>query len=281
MSNLNEKAVLVSLCVSQWTGRKLDRTATDTVETTHATKHGVGNYHKRLLPGATELKAIEAQASILRKFYRENSLPWCADGSRIIAAHHYGAFLAEFRTYKAAFERAVSEFISVYPSLQADAISALGNLYRPGEYPSATDLASRFGCEIQVMPVPSVADFRIDLSEAERAEFVARMASVEQAAMRDIWERLHATVSKAANTLSTPGAVFRDTLVSNITDICAMLPKLNFANDPALESMRQEVERVTAKMAPEALRTEQAARSESAKALDAITAKMASLMGGN
>lgn len=280
MSQLHEKALLVSLNISQWTGRKLDKAATTTVETSYSTQVGVGNYHKRLLPGASELKAIESCASSLRGFYRDNSLPWCADGSRIIAAHYYSEFLAEYRLRKAAFDRAVADFLDVYPLLQAQAAMALGSLYRPAEYPSVGELSHRFNCELSVMPIPAVSDFRVDLSEAEKAEFVAKMESVERKAMRECWDRLHATVAKAAATLAAPGAIFRDSLVSNITEMCAMLPKLNVSDDPALEAMRVEVERIASGLSPDTLRNETAARSEAVKTLDAISDRMAAYMGG-
>ena len=45
-----------------------------------------------------------------------------------------------------------------------------------------------------------------------------------------------------AEKLADPKAVFRDTLVENTKEVCSILSRLNFADDPDLETMRQQVE---------------------------------------
>ena len=84
--SLSNKALLVYLSISQWTGRRTDQTATASVETAFGTDRKVGNYSKNLLPGAKELELIKSQAHAIRRFYYENTLPWMTDGSRILSS---------------------------------------------------------------------------------------------------------------------------------------------------------------------------------------------------
>ncbi len=278
--SLSTKALLVYLSVSQWTGRKLDKRATRTVVDAHATKSNAGNYTKKLLPGAKELERVNALAGSMRKFFYEETLPWFSDGARIIASQNYLPFTKELAKRKAEFQDAVTEFISVYPSLQAEAQASLGNLYSPSDYPSPSRLASAFQCEISFMPLPAVQDFRTEVTASEKEAFLAKMKSVEAQAMADCWKRLYDVVQKAADKLASPEAIFRDSLLDNVTEICGLLPRLNVTDDPALEEARQKVETAIASMKPEALRDSSKDRQDSAAKLAEILRSMGAFMGG-
>ena len=98
--------------------------------------------------------------------------------------------------------------------------------------------------------------------------------------MNVAWERLYKTVSHMAETLSDPAATFKNTLVENTQDICAVLTKLNVTDDPNLERLRQEVEATLTNTSPEVLRHDPDARRDTAEDARAIMAKMGSFMGG-
>lgn len=276
---LANKALIVSLNISQWTGRKHDRVATQTVETEHKTQEHVGNYHKKLLPGAVELAEIGRLASQIRAYFYENTLPWFSDGSRIIKSTAYLDFTKEFRKQKGEFDTAVDRFLTEYPQLRDDARAKLGQLFRETEYPTVARLRGAFACDISFMPVPSVDDFRVEVLDSEKDAFIKRMDEIETNAMRECWTRLHDVVSKAANRLAEPDYKIRESLIDNINEICGLLPRLNVMDDPELEKMRIEVEKVTASISTDDCRKNQDARTVAAKQLDDITSKMSAFMG--
>ena len=276
--SISNKALLVSLNISQWVGRKLDRKATDTVEKTHTTEARVGNYTKKLLPGAEELDAIQRNAGNIRVFFYEQTLPWCADGSRIISSKNYMDFVAEFRNKKSQFDKAVDTFILQYPRLQEEAKKKLGDLYCETEYPTVEYLTEAFNCDITFMPLPDVGDFRVELSEQEKKTFIDSMVKVERDAMKECWNRMHDVVSKAALKLNDPDAIIRESLIQNIQEMCQLMPKLNVTDDPQLEAMRQDVEKVANTISTQAVREFGTARHEAADKLMAITSKMAGFM---
>ena len=84
-----------------------------------------------------------------------------------------------------------------------------------------------------------------------------------------------------AEKLDDPKAVFRDTLVENTREICSVLTRLNFTDDPNLEAMRQEVEQSLTKHHPDALRNDPDLRRDKAAEAKAIMAKMGAFMGAN
>lgn len=277
---LKTNALLIAVNISQWAGRKLDRRATNTVEVTHATQERVGNFTKKLLPGAQELEAIQASANAIRKYFYENTLPWAADGARIISSQNYLPFTTEFRARKQAFDSHVGNFLSQYPTLRENAKQKLGDLFSEAEYPEADQLARKFTCEIMVMPIPDVSDFRVEISDAEKQVFLDSMARVEKEALAECYSRLFSVVSKAAERLKDPEARFKESLIGNITELIDLLPRLNPIDDPTLNSLRAEVSQVINKVSAESVRASETTRSETAQKLSDIADKMEVFMGG-
>ena len=274
---LADKALLISVNISQWTGRKVDKRATDTANTTHKAGDNAGKYHKKLLPGAAELEAVATIASQARKYFYEQTLPWMTDGSRIISGKNYLNFTTEMRRLKGLFDAAVNDLDAAYPRLRKDAAAALGDLYDAEEYPD--DIKSKFKLEANFLPLPSIGDFRTEISDNEKRAFVEKMKEVEAAAMRDVWTRLHSVVKAAADKLSQPDAIFRDSLLENITEIVNLMPMLNVSDDSALEKERREVQSLVAGLSADTLRENQGERDKASKALADIESRMGAFMG--
>jgi hypothetical protein len=68
-------------------------------------------------------------------------------------------------------------------------------------------------------------------------------------------------------------------MVENARELCALLPRLNFTDDPNLETMRQQVEATIAGHHPDALRNDPDLRRDTAAEAKAIMEKMKSFMG--
>lgn len=277
--SLSNKALLVNLSISQWAGRKLDRSATATVESTYATNGKVGQYTKKLLPGSEELADIGKAVNAFRTWFYTNTLPWHGDGTRILSNANYMQFTAEYRNYKATFESRVARFMTEYPLLRREAQRSLGQLFNPSDYPSEASLRNAFSCDIMFMPLPDVTDFRIELADSERQEFESKMQEAQGRAMRDCWERVYDAVSHAVSKLKDPNAKFRDSLVENIREVCGILPRLNITDDANLEAMRVSIEQALTGKDADSLRTNINERTSTAKALSDIESKMAAFMG--
>jgi hypothetical protein len=276
-SGLSQRALLVAVNISQWAGRKLDRKATETVNSTYKTSNIAGQYTKKLLPGANELEAVNQVAGQARKYFYEQTLPWMSDGTRIISAKNYLKFVSEMRKLKSDFEAKVKDFESAYPRLKANAAQSLGDLYNATEYPDT--ISDRFHLEVSYLPMPDAKDFRVEISEAEKREFQRKMRQVESEAMRDVWTRLHTVVKAAALKLSTKDAIFRDSLIENITEMTALLPMLNIANDSKLDAAAKEIDDLVSKLSPDTLRVNQDERDKASKALSDIESRMGAFMG--
>lgn len=279
---LNEKAMLVNLAISQWTARKYDRKISREVNASHGAAEDAGRYNKSLI-ARDSLKDIQRLVGQARIFHYENTLPWFDEGSRILPAAMFAEYSTKMRELRGEFETAVREFSYAYPSLVEEAKTALNELFNSQDYPPADTILNKFGWGVSISPLPNADDFRVQLSDTEitkiKAEIEARQENAAEIATKDLWERLYRVVSNMATKLSVPDAIFRNSLIENIGELTAMLPKLNITNDATLEDMRRKVESKLATANPEALRTDTTTRQETAKDAQALLAAMKGYMG--
>lgn len=278
---LNDRALLVQLKVSQWTARKYDKKATKEVADSNGTTTAAGRYNKSLLPMNDLLDNIHKKTTFIRAKYYENTLPWGMDGTQMLPTSNYLNFMAEFRKERGEWNILVSNFIHGYDSMVLDAQRILGSLYDHRDYPSATDLRSKFDMDVAVFPIPS-SDFRVSIASDEltriQQDVERRVKDAERAALKDVWTRLYERVKHMADKLADPKAIFRDSMVENAREICALLPRLNFSDDPHLETMRQQVEASLIKH-PDALRNDPDLRRDTAAEAKKIMDAMGAFMG--
>lgn len=280
---LSDRALLVSLTISQWGGNKQDKEISTEVTRAKGAKEGSGRYHKSLLPDNPMLKAVKQKATAIRTKFYDNTLPWGLDGTHMLPTSNYLAFMTDFRKEKSEWERLVRDFVAAYPGLLHQAAQDLGASFRASDYPDAASMVDRFKMDIAVMPVPS-NDFRVEVATDEleriRAEVEARVNVAAKTAAKDVWERLYKRVEHIAERLSDPEAKFRDSLIENAREMCDLLPRLNFSDDPNLEAMRQEVEAKLVGHNPDVLRVNAKVRSTTAREAKEIMAKMGAFMQG-
>jgi len=279
--NLTDRALLVQLNVSQWTARKYDKRASKEVTTAHGAASAAGRFNKSLLPMNDKLENIYRKTTLIRTKYYESTLPWGIDGTRMLPTANYLSFMTDFRKEKGEWEQLVQEFLDEYGQMKLDAQRTLGSLYDPDDYPTALELRYKFNMDMAVFPVPS-ADFRVAIGSEElkriQQDVERRVKEAELAALKDVWNRLYERVKHIAEKLADPKAIFRDSMIETAKEICALLPRLNFADDPNLEAMRQQVEASLIKP-PEALRNDPDLRRDTAAEAKAIMDKMGTFMG--
>lgn len=280
--NLSDRALLVQLRVSQWTARKYDKRATQEVASNHGTTTAAGRYNKSLLPMNDYLDRVHKKTTHIREKFYDNTLPWGIEGTMMLPTSNYLQFMTDFRREKSEWWSLVNMFSDNYMDLKDNAKRSLGSLYNEDDYPSVDAIRTKFDIDMAVFPVPS-NDFRTNIASDElqkiQQDVERRVQDAQQQAMKEVWTRLFDRVKHMAEKLADPKAIFRDSMVDNAREICALLPRLNFTDDPQLEAMRQDVEAKLIKH-PEALRNDPDLRRDTAAEAKAIMDKMKSFMGG-
>jgi len=270
---LQDRAMLVFLTISQWTARKHDKKASQDIASKYQVRGEAGKYHKILI-AKEELQAIKKIAGQARSFHYENTLPWSDDGNRILTADNYFTYAAEFQKLKAAFDSHVSEFCRQYQTLVSMQSQRLNGLYDPADYPDPSLIHHKFKFNMLITPLPDSDDFRVKMQQQEITRIQQDISSREREllakAMKECWTRLYDVVRHMSEKLSDQEATFRDSLVGNIIKLVQLLPKLNLTHDQELESMRKQIESKLTLATPEELRNSPRVRKNVAEEASSI-----------
>lgn len=285
-TDINTRAMLAKLSISVWTARKYDKKATDEVNRSHGASSDAGRYNKHLLGGkaaAGSHVAVGTAASCARETHYKQTLPWADEGWRILPTANWLHYTGEIRKATQGFEARVSEFLLEYPNLRNQARTLLNGLYRDEDYPEPGGMNDRFKIAVEYAPIPATGDLRVSLPQAQIDEIESRIQgrvnlAVEDA-MKDAWSRLQGVVEHVRERLSSPDAIFRDSLIENVRECCGILTRLNLTEDPKLEDMRRRVACSIGTLDPEFLRKNVYAREQAAEEAQSIVSAMAGLYG--
>jgi hypothetical protein len=280
-TRLSEKAMLVRLTVSVWTGRTKDKVVSQEVTTAKHASSESGAWWTYLVP-REHLKAIGAADSNCRTVWRKRTLPWTDEGCRILPSKMYMDYTNEMRKAITQFDEAVHNFVENYPTILGSAKKRLGDLAQTKQFPTVNEVKYKFGIRQTIYPMPDAADFRVNLSEddadAIRDQISTIMNDTIKNAMSDIWGQMAALIGKVEEILAQPDKIFRGSLIGNLKEFCDLLPKLNLMDDENLEEIRKETLEKLAKLSPDDLRDNKIARKKAAKTAGDVLKKMKTFM---
>lgn len=276
---IQNSAVIVNLNIGVWTARKMDKRASEQVDANNNTKVKAGNYHKKLLPCADALENVQAVAAAIRMWHYSNTLPWDDNGARILPMKNFFDYKAKLSEWQRHFEATCEEFYREYSTLVSAAAFTLSGLFNPSDYPDVDSIRRKNYMGVVFLPIPSAGDFRVDVGTQYKNELEQEFEKVQQdrinGAMKDAWDRLHDCLKHISDKLAgEEKQIFRDSLVTNATELCDVLTRLNVTNDPKLEAARQEVEKALVGVTAKDIRKDHALRLDIKKRVDDILSMM-------
>jgi hypothetical protein len=247
---IGNNAMLVELNISLWTARKMDKKVSEEVDSAKGTRARAGNYNKKLLAGSNKLDRIQQVASAARHWHLSNTLPWSDTGARLLPMKMFFDYKTKLNEFNDEYEQAVNEFIVEYPQLVSAAAFTLNDLFARDEYPDVEKIAGKFRFNYSFSPVPDAGDFRVQVEDEALAELKAQYEQHYNAkltdAMKEAWQRLHDVLSHMSERLDFTDEnkkKFYASTITNASELCEMLTKLNVTNDPKLEEARKKLER--------------------------------------
>jgi hypothetical protein len=98
--------------------------------------------------------------------------------------------------------------------------------------------------------------------------------------MREAWQRLYDHVKLMSERLGNMEGRLYESLFDNAVELCRILPRLNFTDDPRLEAMRSEVESKLAHHTKDSVKDNPVLRKQVADEAADIVARMGAFMGG-
>jgi hypothetical protein len=242
---ITERAMLAAVHISIWTAVKHDRKISRDVADQHGAHQGAGRYNKQLLRGADKLDELRTLAGQVRQYFYKITLPWSDEGYRLLPSNLYFDLTSRMREFEASFEQGMESFLQVYPQYIEQVRPELNGLFREEDYPAADKLRKKFGVKLEILPIPSGNDFRVQMSAEEQARVAREIdTNVRQSLTRgteDLWKRLREVVSHMVDRLNEPESRFHSTLVTNVLDMVEILPRLNVNGDTDLNRFAEQV----------------------------------------
>lgn len=255
ITSIHDRAMLVYLRIQSWSARKLDTKATKDLTKDKGATSDAARVNKHLLAASDEkLRAIQKIGDEARKYIDANTLPWDDAGNRLLSNSKSIGVVTELTNIEKRYIAAVDEFLQDYPNLRTQALANLGDLANESDYPHADQLRSKFSFRLSFSPVPtSFGDDRTGLQpeqvKALEAHYQANASRQVGDALMSAWSRLRENLQHYSDRLrekddgSGKMQIFRDSMVENLRETCALLRDLNVFDDEGLDRMRLRVER--------------------------------------
>lgn len=283
--SIGTSAMLVELSISTWTGRKLDKRASQDVTATNYAEAGIANVHKKLLGHCDELTAVQKFTANVRNVHSSMTMPWSDLGSRLLPTTQYFKYHKQMTELQVEYDRLKQQFLDAYEQAIIESHERLGKLFSYSDYPSGGSLAGKFKFRFSYIPLPDAGDFRVDVgaegNELVRDHYQSYYSAMLTDAMNDVWKRAYKALSKMSERLdydeSEQKKVFRDTLVSNVVDLVDLLDVCNVTGDSQMSAMRLKLDDALRGITPDALREDEYLRGETKLAVDRIIKSLPSL----
>lgn len=191
--------------------------------------------NRKPLANDEDLKAISQAQSAGYAHHRRMTLPW-SESHDLLLASNFDAYCAGHGQPKAEFERAVRRLLNNWDAKWQIVKFNLGNAADMSRLPTRDKLESKFGYEYTFMPVPTKGDFRVEMTDEQKASLnnsvsnlvVTRINSAVEAATLDLLDPLERMIERLGEDQEDgKPQVFRDTLVTNLRDIATKLGEHN------------------------------------------------------
>jgi len=289
--SLQSSAVLVELCISQWTARKKDKRASDEVTRNAVADKGAASVNKKLLGDCPELDAIKKFATAVRTTHYNATVPWSDCGLRLLPMKRYAEYVNEMSGLQAEFKKLVDTFLNKYEWEVISSQARLGDLFLRDDYPTTESIARKFDMRINYIPVADASHFAVDIADEQRdilkSHYESYFSKQIESAMGDVWQRVHKALSAMSDRLAEPTdsdktnkrghKIFRESLVTNALDMLDLLSSCNVTGDSQMEALRLKLEESLRGVTYESLSHSSIQRAETKRAADEMLASLPSL----
>lgn len=267
-----------SLHISQWTGQKTDAKTTAETLSAKGAEPDAGKFSKLLVPKKLLSELDKAHFDARREF-RRLTLPF-EHGMGLVSGEMFDEFRATMVARRAAFEAAAQKFVNdIYPGVLAAATQRQGALYSAEDFPTQSELRSRFQFRLAITPVPHAAELKLNsVSAAVEAELRSEYDSLLQGRLREaqleVWLRVMEPVAKLADVLAVPDQKFKASTVESVRAIALMAPKMLVEPDAELTAVCQKIESVLVGLDAQVIRESREVRADAATDVAAVRAEL-------
>jgi hypothetical protein len=290
MTKLSERAMLVSLSISSWSGMAVDKEVTEATNEDFKAAKNAGRYNKRLA-ASSFFTGVAQSHTHARQAHNLFTLPWERDGTGILAASTYVPYTTKMKDCRLKTEAEVKLLVKSRDAIIEEAKVRLGDMFNVDDYPTEDEIKAKFSFDVEIKPVPDAGDFRAELSNEATAAIVKdierRTQQRIESAMDDVFKRVQEVVKKMSERLRsyTPAkdgkkatGIIRDNVVYNIHELANLLPLLNVTNDPRIDELKEQMLNELVEFSPELLRADAKVRAQTLSKADKLLRKVNSYL---
>ena len=281
VKGLDEKAVLISVKRNMYSPYKLDKE--------ESKEYGAGNVNKHLFEGRNNrVKETISKFTEVYNYVKDNTVPWTT-GVDMLNIDHYMEFTGELRPLVDEAYRSIDDLCTHWDNEVKADLDRLGeiakakgkpNLANAEDYPDVDTLRSRFGIDIRYMPVPTTGDFRVGISDEDKASLQQQLDDAEVNATNHVIKSMVRPLENAMMKLSVPigadGSVFRDTLIDNMVEVAERMDKINISDDADIQQKIDDLRELGATLSTgkELLRSNQRSRDSALTGISGVLTKL-------
>lgn len=266
-NQLEQNALVVSMSIKRWTGRKVDKSASDGVTEGAGAKRGTARVTKDIIDREA-IKEIDVVYTRAVRELQSITLPWDDVGSRLVPGARVLQLRLKLEALRTEFFAKVQALARRYGELRADAAESLGTLFNEQDYPPAYTIPEKFAFNMHFTPVPT-NDIRVAMPDSLRETIQREMdAAVHQrleAATAATFQRVHDTIKRLHSITSSEKPRFHDSLESDVRELVDVLPDLNLTGDPKLAALADTLRLRFAGLAIDDLRSDEVFRAKVAE----------------
>jgi hypothetical protein len=285
MAKLTDIALEISLEISTHTFRKKDVERTGKLCADHGADADAATINRKTLWNES-LVARAKNVRAARQYVEDHAMRW-SKSTYIIQQSDYTEISGAIRDFQLEDQRLLLQFFGEYESsIEASRLKA-GSFFNFEDYPGLDYLRGRFAFEFVCEPLKDTDDVRAKLggklTEREVRNIEASAKKAEVARIKAGTGQLLEKVAKAVANVAAMGgstavdsdgnpvdsttykpAHTRDTLASNLADLAAVLPNLNFSDNTEIDKLSKEIGDLGESINVEELRKDPKMRSEKA-----------------
>ncbi len=210
-------------------------------------------------------RSVTAIRSQMINLWKGMTLPYPEAGIRLIRQTDIDVFENQFQRLQEDLQEAVEKFDLQFHELKQSAQERLGRLYNEADYPES--LLGLFRAEVDypnVEPPTYLRNLDPELyaEEARRvsARFDEALELAEEAFISEFNKLVVHLTSRLSGESDGKPKVFRDTVVTNLTDFFERFRHLNVNSNAQLEELVDHAQQVVQGVAPQSLRDQSTLR---------------------
>jgi hypothetical protein len=239
---------------------------------------------KRLVDTRHEaFRRLTSVRTRITSYWRGVSLPYVEPGVRLIRQADVPAFAHALEGFREELHEAEAQLNAAYEEVKADARRRLGRLFDPADYPP--EVRGLFGVEWDfpsVEPPSYLMRVAPEVYEEERRRAAARFDEAvrlaEQAFATEFARLLAHLTARLANGEGGQRQVFRDSVISNLTEFFSRFGELNVRSSPELDALVEEAQRLVQGVSPPQLRDSDSLRQQVAAEMTRVQTQVEGLI---